>query len=195
MHVHVQVFSVQKCDLDEDIIMSGRTLVHLQCLLFCFVCCCFSAKKTKKQTNKKRKTNKQLFWKSWTRCQYWNVYTYSAVLRKIRCSWDAALFCKMSCSWGINHGVLERTLLQCCFAQNTLFLRCNFVLRNKLFLKYWTRCLGTHALAMLHCRAVSYFGPRGVLVCMHLQRCSVPYPVLAGDNHVLVRMHLQRFIL
>ena len=78
MHVHVQVFSMQKRDLGENIIMSGRTLLHLQWFLFCFVCCCFSEKKKKKK--------KKLFWKSWTRCQPWNAYTYSDVLRKISCS-------------------------------------------------------------------------------------------------------------
>lgn len=49
MHVHVQVFSMQKRDLGENIIMSGRTLLHLQWFLFCFVCCCFSEKKKKKK--------------------------------------------------------------------------------------------------------------------------------------------------
>ena len=91
MHVHVQVFSVQKRDSDEDIIMSGRTLVHLQCLLFCFVCCCFSAKKTKEK-EKEKKTEKRRRKK--------------AVLEIL----DTV-------------SVLERIHLQCCFAQNELFLR------------------------------------------------------------------------
>ena len=46
----------------------------------------------------------------------WNAYSCIAVVRKIRCSWDAALFCEISCSWNIGHGVLEHMHLQCCTA-------------------------------------------------------------------------------
>ena len=46
----------------------------------------------------------------------WNAYSCIAVVRKIRCSWDATLFCEISCSWNIGHGVLEHMHLQCCTA-------------------------------------------------------------------------------